>query len=489
MAEVRRSLVYSAARSYAGVAVQLISTVVLSRLLTPAEVGVFVVATVFAALATNFRDFGIAEYLIQAKDPSRDTIRAALAVNILTSWSMGVLMWLLAGPVGEFYRADGVTDVMRVQAFNFLLMPFGAINMAWHRRAMNFRPLFICGIASDLLALSVSITLAWRGFGAMSMAWASLASTVATVLVSMAFRPAGFPWLPGRRGLGEVLRFGSLASGIYVLAQLGRSAPELVIGRVLGVTDVALFSRGAGVIQLFRQLVLRAVTPVCLPYFAESVRTEGSVNRAYARGITIFTGVGWVFLGFLALAAFPSIRLIYGDQWTAAVPLAQVLCAAAAVELVHHLSRDALLAHGQVALATRLQVTLQAAQLAGLAAVVPFGLMGACWGLLAASFLSLALSQWHLRTATRLSLGEVWRACRPSATVTLLGLLPMVALALAMPATEANFVRHLLLGAALTGAAWLLSLRFTGHPLWAELLRAAAPLRRRLARSPRPPQA
>ena len=46
-----------------GVALQLLSTMVLSRVLTPAEVGTFAVATVFAALASNFRDFGVAEYL------------------------------------------------------------------------------------------------------------------------------------------------------------------------------------------------------------------------------------------------------------------------------------------------------------------------------------------------------------------------------------------------------------------------------------------
>jgi O-antigen/teichoic acid export membrane protein len=110
MTELRRSLIYSAAQSYISVALQLVSTAVLSRILTPAQVGVFAVATVFAALASNVRDFGIAEYLIQAKDLSADRIRAAFAANIITSWSMALAMWIASTPVGDFYHSPQIGD-------------------------------------------------------------------------------------------------------------------------------------------------------------------------------------------------------------------------------------------------------------------------------------------------------------------------------------------------------------------------------------------
>lgn len=485
MAKLHRSLAYSAAQSYFSVALQLVSTVVLSRVLTPAEVGVFAVASVFAALATNFRDFGIAEYLIQAKALSEQNIRAAFAVNIGTSWSMGLAMFLGSGWVGEFYRSDVIADVMRVQSLNFLLIPFGAINMAWFRREMDFKPLFLSGILSDVLALAVAIGLALHGFGPLSLAWSSFAGIVVTVAVSLYFRPPAFPRLPGLRGIGEVLRFGSFASGIYVLGQLGKGAPEMIIGRVQGVADVALFSRAGGLVQMFRQLVIKAIMPVCLPYFAQSVREEQNVNRAYMRGVAIFTVIGWTFLGFLALAAFPAIRIVYGDQWAASVPLARILCIAGSIELVHYLAKEALFANGQVKLATRLQVLLQVAQVIGLAAVIPFGLPGACWGLLASALVGLALSQWHLHTGTQFKLAQLWDACRSSLLVTLLALAPMLVAFVSIPATEANYLRYLLLGGTATAGCWLLALRYSAHPLWAELARAGAVVTSRLAQMTR----
>ena len=70
MSTVRRSLAYSLADSYLGVLLQLASTLIISRILTPTEIGIFAVAAVIAALASTFRDFGVAEYLIQEKELS-----------------------------------------------------------------------------------------------------------------------------------------------------------------------------------------------------------------------------------------------------------------------------------------------------------------------------------------------------------------------------------------------------------------------------------
>ena len=71
----------------------MLGTMIISRLLTPAETGVFAVAAVFAAFASTFRDFGVAEYLIQEKELDDTKIRAALTVNIVISWLMAIILF------------------------------------------------------------------------------------------------------------------------------------------------------------------------------------------------------------------------------------------------------------------------------------------------------------------------------------------------------------------------------------------------------------
>ncbi|WP_158219829.1 oligosaccharide flippase family protein [Ideonella sp. A 288] len=455
-------------------ALQIASTVVISRILTPAETGVFAVAAVFAALASNFRDFGVGEYLIQETNLTSDKIRAALTLNIAISWTMGLVLFTCSEWAAGFYRTAGVGEVMRVQAVNFLLIPFGAVTMAYFRRELNFKPIFIVGLVANVGSFAVSIICALRGMGYMSLAWSSLAGVALTVLMSVWFRPRDFPRWPGLRGVAEVFHFGKFASGVYFLGQLGKGAPEMIIGRAQNMAAVAIFSRATGLVEIFNRLVLRAVLPVCMPYFAKSNREDGSLVKGYLTSISYLTAIGWPFIAFLGVIAFAAIRLVYGPQWVEAAPLAKIACAAAAVDLVHHLAKEALLAIGKAKTSNNLQAGIVSAQIIGLLAVVPFGLPGAAWGFLGATVVSAVLSQWVLHRSIGLRLVDVARNCLPSVYITVLTVAPVAVWSAVEGITENNFARFVFGGGAITAAGWILSLKLLGHPLWREVVKVGA---------------
>ena len=458
------------ADSYLALPLQLLGTMIISRLLTPAETGVFAVAAVFAAFASTFRDFGVAEYLIQEKELDSDKIRAALTVNIAVSWLMGLILFFGAPFAAVFYNSQGVGAVMRVQAFNFILIPFGAVTMANFRRLLDFRPIFIANLVANVTTFVVSIGCAYLGMSYMSMAWSSLAGVLVTVIVSVWFRPADFPRWPGVRHIGRVIHFGKFASGIYIFGQLGAGAPEMILGRLQGMVDVALYSRASGLIEIFNRTVMRAVMPVCLPYFAQSNREQGTVVDGYLKSMSYLTAIGWPFLAFVGIEAYAAIRIMYGVQWMDSVPLAQILCVAGAVNMVHRLSKEVLIACGDIKHSNMLQVITQLARIAGLFAVIPFGLPGACWGYLAGSIAGALYAQWLLTRMIGLTSRAVIKTCLPSAGIACFSILPVSVWVAATGISESNFLAHALGGGALTGLCWVLALRFLTHPLWTEVV-------------------
>ena len=359
-------MLYSLADSYLGVTLQLASTLVISRLLTPTEIGIFAVAAALAALASTFRDFGVAEYLIQEKELTTTKIRAAFAANLMVSWLMAVVIFSTSGLVAEFYGHPGVEDVMHILSVNFLLIPFGAVTIAYFRRQLNYRPIFIGGLLANILSFIVAVSTALVGFGYMSMAWSSLAGVMVTVLASVAMRPADFPRWPGIKGLSAVIHFGKHASGIYLYGQLGKSAPEAIVGRVLDMASVAFFSRANGLLEIFNRTVLRAVLPVCLPYFSQASRAGDETRIGYLKATGMITGIGWPFFLVIGTLAFSAIRLLYGPQWMPAVPLAQILSVAAVFELPYFLANEVMIAQGRVERSNQLQFFVQGARLASL---------------------------------------------------------------------------------------------------------------------------
>jgi len=478
MPSVRHSLLLSVADSYLGLVLQLAATIVVSRLLTPAEVGVFAIAAVFGAVASTIRDFGVAEYLIQERELTRGKIRAALALNIMVSWGMALLLVLVAPLASSFYRDPGVARVIAVQALGLLLVPFGAVTHAWFRRELNYRPIVIGNVLSNVASFVATVALALLGFGYMSLAWSSFVGIVVSVAVITWLRPRGFPLLPGTNGIGQAFHFGKFASGIYILAQLGKGAPEMLVGRARGAADVGIFSRAGGMVEFFSRLAMRPVMQVCMPYFARANRDGGSVRPAYLTSVSLLTAVGWPFLGVLAVVAFPAIRIVYGPQWLAAVPLAQVLCLACAIELLFMPSREALLACGDARRANALQVQIVALQVLGLMAVFPFGLVGACWGLTAAALGGAMMSQRHLGRHIGLRAGELAHACAPSAVLAASTAGPLLIASGVWAPDESNFAAWAVLGTTTAALSWLVALRLLRHPLWGELLALSLRFRR-----------
>lgn len=480
MSGVRRSIAFSALDSYLALVLQLTSTVIVARILTPEQTGVFAVAAVFASLASTFRDFGVGEFLIQEKELDHPTIQAALSVNIGVSWLMALGLFILAPFAADFYRASGVADVMRVQAVSFLLIPFGAVTMAWFRREMNFKPIFIAGIAANLSSFVTTVTLALRGFGYMSLAWGSLVGVVVTVTASVLLRPKNFPRWPALAGVGRVISFGKFASGIYIFGQLGKGAPEMIIGRAMDMAAVGLFSRAYGLVEIFHRLVLRSVSLVYLPYFANAVRSEGTPRRGFVTAVSFLTALGWPFLAFMGVAAYAAIRLMYGTQWMAAVPLASVLCAAAAVEMVYYPAKESLLSQGLAKEANSLQMIMQALRVLGIAAVVPWGLPGACWGLLASTLLGAAASHVYLARHSALTMADMAGALWPSLKLTLIAVAPVALWRLFTPIDESNYLRIGVGGGLACAVAWFAAMRGLRHPLWPEVVRMLVAARARL---------
>jgi O-antigen/teichoic acid export membrane protein len=303
-----------------------------------------------------------------------------------------------------------------------------------------------------------------------------------TVGLSVWLRPPGFPRWPGLEGIGHVFQFSKFASGIYMFGELGRGTPQMVIGKTHDMGSVGVFSRANGLVELFDRLVVRAVLPICMPYFARSQREDGSIVTGYLTGVSFLTVIGWPFLSFMGIVSYAAIRIVYGPQWTASVSLAKILCVAGAIDLSYYFAKEALLSIGDAKRSNILQVGLQLSRVLGLLAAVPFGLTGACWGLCVASVVGAWLSHRSLAATIDLGWKDVARTCRPSLYIAVVATAPVAAWALLEGISEANFVRVGFGGGILTGVSWLIALRLFRHPLFDEIVGVLSRFRMMLMR-------
>lgn len=341
----------------------LASSVIVARLLTPEEIGLFSVSLSLIAFGHVFRDFGIGQYLVQAMEVSRDHLRAANTVMIMISWSVALLFLLVRHPVASFYQNDGIAEILTILACNFVILPFGAPLLSLLRREMKFGRIAVVSISANIVQLSAITILALNGFSYMSMAWGSLASTIATTAMLIAMRPTDALLMPRLTGIREVLRFGAKSSVASLAGQAGSAAPDLVIGRALGFAEVAFYSRAWGIMSLVMADLTNIVRGVFFPAFARSVREGADPSPTYIQASTQLTGFTIPTLAIFAFLADPMIHLLFGSQWGRSAPLASLMCMYAMLVAPFSLAGVAMVACGKVDIFMRAQLLIQGARI------------------------------------------------------------------------------------------------------------------------------
>jgi O-antigen/teichoic acid export membrane protein len=471
---LRKALSLSFTQQFVALVFSFGSVTIISRLLTPSEVGVFSIAAGLVALIHMLRDFGVSEFVVQAPVLDELLVRTVFTVNLVIAWCLATVIVVASGPIGVFYADIGVTRVLRVLGIVFFLLPFGTTAMALLKREMEFGKLAKIRIGETIARSCTAVALAYAGFSYMSMAWSAVVGIVVMIVGCAAwgwrYRVKGLSFSQWRR----VLHFGSNRTISDIASQLGDQSASLVIGKMLGMTDTGLFSRGYGVVNMYRTNVLGAIGAVAFPAFAREHREHAAAPALFLKALVYTTGISWPFFACGIILAYPIINILFGDQWNAAVPLMRWLCAAALIGTLMFQCNRFLVALGRVRTVTRVEVQYQTARVIITIGAAFHGVAAVAASQILVYILATVLYYRKLRIYEPLAIDKCARALVPSIVVTLCTCV-VPAVVVLWPGLVP---RHMLpaSGLALVGGAsgWLLGLAIARHPLLGEIKRVVS---------------
>lgn len=476
---VRKSLVISFAEKYAVLIVSIASTMVLARLLTPEEIGIFSVSVAVVGIVHMIRDFGVTQYLVVEEELTKDRIRAAFGITIVISWSIGAALFLAAGSIADFYNEPGLVTTLSILSINFLLIPFGNPVLSLLRRDMAFGTLFWINTATSVVRETTAVTLAFLDFGFMSLVWGSLASVATTAVLATFCRPSQALVWPGFKEWRRVFAFGAPASATAIVSELGVSTGDLVIGKALGFAEVGLYSRALGLINLFQQNVMSAVRWVALPAFAASKREGRSVVDDYLKSVSYLTVIAWPFYGMLFFMAGPIVRILFGDQWDMSIPLVRYLAVAAAIGAFWSLASQAMMAGGLVQKVFVAETVIQFTRIGLVLVAVFHGLEMVAASQIAVYAVGFLIYQWFLNRHLDIAFAGVLRASFKSFLVATLSLIGPSIVVLSWGLRPSNIVLSLAVASVACGVGWLIGIVIFRHPIKDEVSTLFARFRQR----------
>ncbi len=356
---VRRALAFSFIERWLSIIIALGSNVLLARLLSPEQVGIFSVSLSVIGVAQVLRDFGVVNYVIQEKELQQDSLRTAFGLSLLLGGGLFLVVVTAAPFIADFYREALVRDTLWVCALNFLLLPFATVTLALLRREMAFRALAVIGLSSAALGAVVSIGLAWAGQGTMSLAIGSVVTNAANCVGAWIARPDSARLRPNLKAWRRLLGFGAQSSLTGVITSVSMDVNDLAVGKLMGFGPVAILSKAQGLMQLFHRDVMTAIRNVAYPAYAKAVREGEDLEARYMTSVTHVTATAWPFYGFVSLYALETLRLLFGSQWDAAATLVPWYCLCGAVAATANLINPLMLAAGRIDLLTKVELLWQ----------------------------------------------------------------------------------------------------------------------------------
>ena len=354
----------------------LASTLVLVRLLAPADFGLIALASGFMQSVDGLMSLGTEEAVIREAAPDRAVYDTAFTLTALRGLIASVLVAVAAFPAAEFFGDPRLGPVLLVVALLPLLDGLSNIGAVDFRRNMTFHKEFALMVLPKLGGILVAILAAFLLRSYVAMLCGMLVNRslrMAMTYVMHPFRPR-FSLIAWRALVGY-----SVWTWLLSLATLLRDRSDsLFLGRMAGTATLGFYSVGAEIAALPMTELIEPLGRASFSGFAAARHEGGAAGEIFLRliGLSALLALP-VGLGLSAVAA-PLTRLALGPGWEQAVPVLQVLAVAGTMLVFGHLSQHLLSAHALLGRLVGIVLAGAALRVVLLLALIPgFGATGA----------------------------------------------------------------------------------------------------------------
>ncbi|MDW8343202.1 MAG: lipopolysaccharide biosynthesis protein [Verrucomicrobiae bacterium] len=295
--------------------VQLISTALLARVLSPQDFGLVGMVMAIASVIGLLKDFGLSTATIQQHKITEQQVNYLFWLNVVLGALLALLAVLLSPVVAVFYGEPGLKEIMRVLALGFLISGLTVQHHALLRRQMRFGALAAADLASLIGGTSVALIMAWLGWGYWALVFQAISySTIALVIVWGACR-----WRPGpptrTTEVRAFLVFGGNLTGFEILAHIGRNAAQVMLGWYHGAEQVGYYGRALGLLLIPFSQITGALNTVVVPVLSRLASSP--VHFRYAVRILLESVLllSFPFLVLAIVAADWIVEIVLGAQW------------------------------------------------------------------------------------------------------------------------------------------------------------------------------
>lgn len=314
---------------------QIGGTLVLVRILTPDDFGVFGMAASIIGIFHIFNDLGFTDITIQRTEISRNQLSNLFWINLVSNLALSGLIVIFSPHIAVFYGDPRVRDVMSLMVLSLICLALGNQHYAIEKRDLEFGKISIILFFSVLAANIIAIALALKGAGY----WALVARFVVLPFIRSAVAWFAFKWKPGLPDFHtetKALVFAGLRTSLSLaLIQIGQQIDKIIIGKVYKTEQLAYYRRAFSLFMLPVGQLTISLHHVATSTLSKLKEDNEEYKRYYLRALSLLSFISMPLAAMLVVTSSDFILLLLGSQWTESAMLFALLGLSAGFQILY----------------------------------------------------------------------------------------------------------------------------------------------------------
>lgn len=363
----------------------LLSMLIVARLLLPADFGLFALAATVLLILNAVSDLSLANALVQMADPQKPAYDTAFTLNLLRGCGLAMMLCAVAWPFADFYGDARLAPILLALALVPLLRGLSSPRMAHLQRALQFRAAFVFEAAGKSAAFVASVSVAF----ATQSYWALVAGLVAAPAIStlLSYRLAPYRPALGMTDWRPIFAFSGWLTLSNVVNTLNWQADRFFIGGQLGTTVLGQYTVGSDLASLPTNAPIVPIMQALYAGFAKLSHDAARLRAAYLASQCIVIALALPISVTVSVFAKTIILIAIGPEWASSAYVVQVLAPVFALQMLTAPAQSIAMVTGNtrsifwrdvIALFIRLPLILAGMYLAGLEGVVWARVVSGC---------------------------------------------------------------------------------------------------------------
>lgn len=371
-----RSGAFSLASRGLNVVIQLVSTIVLARLLLPEDFGLFAMISALTGFAPALIDLGTSDAAVQKSRITHDEISALFWLNAAIGGVLTVAIVICAPLIASFYHESRLEKITQVWALIFTLSALSTQHLALLRRALMFQKIGMIEVGANLAGAGGAIGMALAGYGYWALVFRPMLTAFLTLLgVGLSCR-----WVPKlprySNGVREMLTFGIHITAFTTIDYFGRALDRVALGYTSGARSLGYYQNACLVYENPLAIVGVPLHTVAVATLSKLRNNVDELRQYWSTALSSLCFFAMPAFVILAVTGSDVVVLVLGEKWFYAGTLLSVIALRGPAHVVERTQGWLHVAAGRTDRWMRWGIVSCCGQVIALFCGLPFGTMG-----------------------------------------------------------------------------------------------------------------